>query len=253
MVHETRWRRGCGRPLDFHEKLSGWRELTEKRVQTGVNRVFTTCSAAIIWRHKSAGSAISLPCRHQYRYARTQINSGPYLQVQTIGRKNLERTAPPVDPGVSGTDGRPRPAGRGTAEPDRLLPVAGLFRLKSTSTRSGRRNPGSNRLSDHPEYPPQIGEYAIDGNHFFDNDASGAPLYYAGEFSALPFGRYSPQMLDRDLETIRDLYHCERVSRRRREGRDRRRLPGVGKATYRFSLDVQEGPAVWWASWNLKA
>jgi len=203
VIGQTRWRRGLG-PLTFY----GWREVTENRVQTGVNRVLQHFQRG---DHLQARVTLDRLDYHDSTNTVTPtllIDSGPILQVRPEGAKLSK--------------GRLR----------QLIPIYQERTVDRSLLVEGRRNLVEYFQSqgyfdaqvDFDETSPEPGESLIDyritrnarhklikigitGNHFFDSETLRERIYITPvSFLRFRYGRYSQKMLDRDLETIRDLY-----------------------------------------------
>ncbi len=203
VVHETRWRRGIG-PIT----LSGWRELTEKRVQTGVNRVLQYLQRG---DHLEARVAIGDLNYHAATNTVTpslEIDSGPSLQVRAEGAKISKGRLRQLIPVFQ------------ERAVDRSLLVEGQLNLIDYFQSQGYFSPevdfdqdtdGDVQVIDYRislNVRQKLMNIAITGNHYFDNDTLREHLYMTpAKFLRYRFGRYSQKLLDRDLDAIRDLYH----------------------------------------------
>ena len=244
IIHETRWKRGLWPPtFDFHEKLGGWREVTEKRVQTGVSRVLHDFERG---DHLEAQVTLGRLSYHDATNTVTPsltIESGPIVQVQIEGAK------------VSG--GRLRqliPVYQERAV-DRSLLVEGQRNLLEYFQSQGYFDSQAEFNQAAPEddreaidYQVTLGErhklarFQIEGNRFFDTASLRERLEITpASFPRFPFGRYSRQMLARDLETIRDLYHANGFRDADVKVQTEDDYQGR-KGHISVSFDVQEGP-----------
>lgn len=205
VIRQTRWRRGLG-PIT----LFGWRQVTEYRVQTGIHRVLQDFQRG---DHLQARVTLDHLDYHQAANTVTPtlvINTGPVLQVRTIGAK------------VSG--GRLR----------QLIPIYQERTVDRSLLVEGRRNLVEYFQSqgffdaqvDFDELKPENDREFIDfrvirnarhklvnvditGNRFFDAATLRERLYIApASFPRFRFGRYSQKLLERDLEAIRELYRA---------------------------------------------
>lgn len=238
VIRETRWRRGLG-PLI----LPGWRELTENRVQTGINRVLQGFQRG---DHLQARVTLERIDYHDTSTTVTPaliIDSGPILKVQTSGAK----------------------VSRGRLR--QLIPIYQERTVDRSLLIEGRRNLVEyfqsqgyfDAVVDFDEPAKDNGEEIIDyrvtrnarhklvhiaitGNHFFDSETLRERLYITpAAFLRFRFGRYSQKLLDRDLETIRDLYHSNGF--REAEVTAKTEDDYKGKAgQIAVTLTVEEGP-----------
>jgi len=203
IVDETRWRRGFG-PVRF----PGWRPLTESRLQAGVNRVLQNFQ-----RGDHLQAKVSLESLDYHKEENTvtpslSIEGGPILQVRTLGAKvskgKLRQLVPVFQEHTV----------------DRSLLIEGRRNLVEYFQSQGYFDAQVDFEESVPESNHQLIEYSITpntrhtlqrveitGNHYFDAATIRERLTITpASFPRFRFGRYSQKMLDRDLDTIRDLY-----------------------------------------------
>jgi len=205
IVRETRWRRGFGPFL-----LPGWREETESLVQRGVNRVVENLQKG---DHLQARVTLEQLEYHQTSNTVTPslaIDSGPILQVRVSGAK--------ISPG------RLRQAVPVYQERtvDRSLLVEGRRNLLEYFQSQGFFDAAVDFEESTPEAGHELIEYfvtpnqraklasvKIGGNHFFDDATLRDRLLITpARVLRNRFGRFSQKMLDRDLDSMRDLYRA---------------------------------------------
>jgi len=205
IIRETHWRRGFG-PI----MLPGWRDATEGLVQRGVIRVLENLQRG---DHLQARVTLDRLDYHESTNTVTPslaIDSGHTLLIRTAGAKI--------------SNGRLR----------QLVPVYQERTVDRSLLVEGRRNlleyfqskgffdakvefeeflPASGR--EEIDYDVTLGQRAklvdvgIDGNRFFDDSTLRDRMAMApASFLRNRFGRFSQKILDRDLETMRDLYHA---------------------------------------------
>ena len=203
IVSDTRWRRGFG-PFKF----PGWREVTESLVQRGVNRVLEGLQRG---DHLQARVTLEKLEYHDATNTVTpslSIDSGPILQVRTSGASipmgRLRQLIPvfqerTVDRSLL-VEGR-----RNLLE---YLQSQGFFDAQVEFEESAPE-PGR-ELIDYQITPNQRAKLVhidIAGNHFFDTETLRDRLTITpARFPRSRFGRFSQKMVDRDLESMRDLY-----------------------------------------------
>jgi outer membrane protein insertion porin family len=205
IVRETHWRRGFGPFL-----APGWREETEALIQRGVNRVLEN-----LQRGDHLQARVSLE-RLEYHEATNTvtpslaIDSGPILQVRTTGAKvssgRLRQTIPVFQERTV----------------DRSLLVEGRRNLVEYFQSQGYFEAQVEFEESTPAPGRQVIDYqvelnnrlrlasvAISGNRFFDTPTLRDRLAISpARFPRSRFGSFSQRMLDRDLDSMRDLYHA---------------------------------------------
>ena len=204
IIDETRWRRGIG-----FIQLSGWREATESRISSGVNRVLEN-----LQRGDHLEATVSL---EELKYdaelntvtPSLLIDSGPILQIRTTGAKvsrgKLRQLVPVYQERTV----------------DRSLLVEGRRNLLEYFQSQGYFD----AAVDFEESPMEEGREVIDysiklnerhslshidigGNRYFEDDTIRQRLeLMPARRLGYHFGRYSQRILDRDLDSVRDLYH----------------------------------------------
>ncbi len=205
IIRETRWRRGFGPIL-----LPGWREATESVVQRGINRVLDGLQHG---DHLQARVTLERLDYHSETNTVTpslSIDSGPALVVRTMGAKlssgKLRQMVPVYQERTV----------------DRSLLVEGRRNLLEYFQSEGYFDATVDfeeflPASGHEEiqYQVMLGprsklvDVGISGNKFFDSATlRDRILISPARFPRNRFGRFSQKMLDRDLESMRDLYHA---------------------------------------------
>ncbi len=202
MVRETRWRRGLG-SLTF----PGWRQLTEKRAQTGVNRVLQYLQRGDHFEAKVTLSDVNYHADTNTVTPSLDIMSGPSLQVHVEGAKisngRLRQLIPVFQEHTV----------------DRSLLLEGQRNLVDYFQSQGYFSPdvdfnqetdGDVQVIDYRvalNIRQKLASIKIEGNRFFDTDTLREHLDMApAKFLRYRFGRYSQKLLDQDLNAVRDLY-----------------------------------------------
>jgi outer membrane protein insertion porin family len=205
IIHDTHWRRGF-----LFLTLPGWREATENRVTSGI--------ASVRQAFQKGNHLEALVTLEQLDYnADTNrvrptiaIDNGPMVEVKTLGAKVSQsklRQLIPVfqertvdrtllvegqrnlveyfqsqgyfDASVEFTDGRPS---------------ADVYELTYTIERNQRY---------------KLENIAITGNKYFDTAALRERMFITrASFPRFRYGRYSQKLLERDKETLKDLYRA---------------------------------------------
>ena len=199
----TRWRRGFG-PLTF----PGWRELTENRVQTGIERVRREFQNADRLEAKVTLGTLDYHDKTNTVTPTLAIDNGPLIEVKAIGAKvsrgRLRQLIPvyqerTVDPSLlmEGTRNlvnyfQSQGFFDAAVEFDETTPSQGLQEIAYSITRNDRH---------------KLSGIEITGHHYFD-DATLRERLTVHEAGTLRyrFGRYSQKMRDDDRDAIRDLY-----------------------------------------------
>jgi outer membrane protein assembly complex protein YaeT len=203
LIHETRWRRGLG-PIT----LPGWREVTERRIQTGINRVLRE-----LQRGDHLAARVTLDRLDYNNTANTvtphlNIDSGSVLRVEVTGAKVSKsrlRELIPIFP---------------ERTVDRSLLVEGernlveYFQSKgyfdATAAFVDTNSGGESQVIEYMVTPMdrhKLKSIQIAGNHFFDTDTLRERLQIApASFLRRRYGRFSHKLLEGDLEAVRDLY-----------------------------------------------
>jgi len=203
IIDETHWRRSFA-----FIQLPGWRQETEALVSSGVNRVLNNLQRG---DHLEATVDLAdLKYNDDSNTVRPSlaIDSGPILQVRTTGAKvsrgKLRQLVPVFEERTV----------------DRSLLVEGRRSLVEYFQSQGYFN----AAVDFRESPMQNGRETIDyditlndrhtlsrvdisGNRYFDTETLRERLEMTPAHRLwLRSGRYSQEILDRDLQSIRDLY-----------------------------------------------
>lgn len=203
IVRDTRWRRGFG-PILF----PGWREVTENRVQNGVERVRQSFQ-----RNARLEAKVTLENLDYHEKTNTvtptlHIDNGPIIRVLTTGAKISEGRLHQLIPIYE------------ERTVDRSLLVEGARNLTDYFQSQGYFDASVNFTENSDEPGTQVIDYSITrnerhklvrieftGNRFF-NDATLRERLTTREahFFRDPYGRYSQRMRDDDRDAIRDLY-----------------------------------------------
>jgi outer membrane protein assembly factor BamA len=203
IVRATRWHRGFG-PI----VLSGWREATENRVQTGVEHVRQSFQ-----RDNRLQAKVTLEHLDYHDKTNTVtptlvIDNGPTINVLTKGAKvsagKLRQLIPVYEERTV----------------DRSLLVEGSRNLTNYFQAEGYFDASVDFTENSDEPGVQVIEYTIarkerhklvhiefTGNHFFNNATLRERLSTReARFLRYRYGRYSQRMRDDDRDAIRDLY-----------------------------------------------
>ena len=203
VIRDTRWHRRF-----WFVTLRGWREETERRVQDGVNRVRQDMQGG---DHLEAQASLGGLDYHDTTNTVTpslKIESGPIVQVRTMGANvsmgRLRQLIPvfqerTVDRGLLVEGQRNlveyfQSQGYFAAEVsfDEIAQEQGREVIDYRITRGDRS---------------KLAEVRISGNHFFDTESIREQVgIRPAAFLLSRHGRFSQKLLDRDLESIRDLY-----------------------------------------------
>ncbi len=203
IIRATRWHRGFG-PI----VLSGWREATENRVQTGIERVRKTFQGANRLQAKVTLEEITYHSQTNTVTPTLSIDNGPTIKVQTTGAKvsagRLRQLIPVYEEQTV----------------DRSLLVEGARNLTNYFQDKGYFDASVEftEKTDDPE--TQVIDYTImrnerhklvriefTGNHFFaDATLRERLVTRQARFLRYRYGRYSQRMRDDDRDAIRDLY-----------------------------------------------
>ena len=203
IIGETRWKRNFG---FIH--LPGWREETESLVSSGVNRVLDNLRRG---DHLEATVELSDLAYHEDSNTVTPslaIDSGPILEVVASGAKvsrgKLRQLVPVYEERAV----------------DRSLLVEGRRNLLEYFQSQGyfdavvdfKESPMKEQrevidYSITPNGRHSLNHIDISGNRFFDTGTLRERLEITpARWLRSRYGRYSQRMLDRDLDSIRDLY-----------------------------------------------
>ena len=203
IVHETRWHRRVG-PF----QLPGWREETENLIQRGVNRVLEGLQRG---DHLQATVTLQQIEYHESTNTVTpslSIDTGPILQVRVTGAKissgRLRQLVPVYQERTV----------------DRSLLVEGRRNLVEYFQSQGFFDTQVEFEESTPEAGRELIEYAVTpnqraklvaismtGNRYFDRETLRDRLAITpARVLRNRWGRFSQKMLDRDVESLRDLY-----------------------------------------------
>jgi outer membrane protein insertion porin family len=205
VIRATRWRRGFG-PILF----PGWRELTENRLQTGIEKLRQDFQ-----RGDHLQARVTLEKLDYHDQANTvtpalRIDGGPIIEVRTIGAKvsagRLRQLIPIYQERTV----------------DRSLLVEGRRNLIEYLQSQGYFDAAVDFDERTLETDVQVIDYSIapkgrhkltrleiNGNRFFDSATLRERLSITpASFPRRRSGRYSEKLLERDKETILDLYRA---------------------------------------------
>jgi outer membrane protein assembly complex protein YaeT len=203
MIRETRWHRGLG-PIQF----KGWREVTEKRVQTGVNRVLQYLQKGDHFEAQVDLDDLSYHAATNTVTPSLTIDSGPTLELGVTGAKISKGKLRQLIPIYQ------------ERAVDRSLLLEGQRNLVDYFQSQGYFAPAVEFAELEPEEGRQTIDYRItlnvrqklvnveiSGNRYFDTPTLRERLAMTpAQFLRFRYGRYSQQLQDRDIGTIRDLY-----------------------------------------------
>ena len=203
---ETKWRRGFG-PITF----PGWRYVTERLIQDGVGRVLGGLQRG---DHLQASVSLDQLDYHEATNTVTptlHIESGPTVHIETAGAKVSKGKLRQLIPVYQ------------ERTVDRSLLMEGRRNLmdyfqsqgyfdaqvdfqEKTAQQGGARVIDYNVvLGDHHK----LVEVLIEGNHYLDTPTLRERLETTpARFLRSRYGKYSQQMLDRDVQQIREVYRA---------------------------------------------
>ncbi len=199
----TGWRRGL-----FFVQLPGWRELTEQRLLSGIGKVQTRVQKG---NHLAARVTLENLQYHQETNLVTpnlRIDSGPALQVDVTGAKvsagRLRELIPIYEERAV----------------DRSLLIEGQANLLEYLQSQGYFEAQVDFEQSQPAPDRSVIDYSITrglrsklvnveitGNHFFDQQTLRARLLMTpASFLRYHWGRFSPRLLQQDINSVIDLY-----------------------------------------------
>ena len=188
--------------------LRGWRYVTENRVQSGVDSVRS-------WypKHNRLLARVTLDKLDYHSGTNTvtpslNIESGPLVDVRVRGVKissgRLRTILPIYEERTVDRD----LLNEGTRDLATYLESQGYFDAKVSYSLA--QPPNGSQLIDYDidkGVRHKIVKLAIQGNHFFDEDAIRERMnIHAATFLRYRYGRFREEYLERDLNAIRDLY-----------------------------------------------
>jgi outer membrane protein insertion porin family len=203
IVHDTRWRRGFG-PITF----PGWKAVTESLIQKGVARVLQSLQRG---DHLQASVTLEKIDYHAATNTITpslNIDSGRTLRVEVVGAKvsngKLHQLIPIYEE---------RAVDRGLLVEGRRNLIE-YFQSKGYS--DAEVSFDDNAIAENAQVIDyqvilkdrhKLMHIAIEGNHYFEDGTLRERLETTpASFPASRFGRYSQRTLDRDVDSIRELY-----------------------------------------------
>ncbi len=204
LIHDTRWRRGFG-PITF----PGWRYVTENLIQNGVSRVQKSVQTG---DHLRAAVTLGKLDYHNETNTVTPtlaIATGPVLRVDVVGAKvsqgKLRQLIPIFEERTV----------------DRSLLVEGRRSLVDYFQAQGYFNAqvdfdeNAVGVAQAIDYHVTLGSrhklmaIELGGNRYFDKPTLLERLETTpARFLRTRYGRYSQRTLDRDVESIRELYRA---------------------------------------------
>lgn len=204
LIDVTDWKRGLG-PIP----LPGWREITENRLQNGLENVRRE-----LQKNDRLQATVRLD-RREYDPARNRvtpylvINSGPVIEVRVTGAKISETDLRELLPIYQERSVDRGLLNEGVGNLVRYFQSEGYFDAAVTYNQS-RGDQGQTVI----EYvvdrgvKHKLASIEITGNNYFDLATLRERMYIQpATFLRYRSGRYSPQLLDQDIAAIRDLYH----------------------------------------------
>jgi outer membrane protein insertion porin family len=204
VIRTTRWRKGFG-PLQF----PGWRQVTENRVQSGIQRVQKDFQKGDHLEAKVSLEMLDYERDTNRVTPNLTIDSGPVIEVRVQGAKisggRLRQLVPvyqerSVDQGLL-VEGR-----RNILE---YVQGLGYF---DAQVQFDQPPPAPDRTQI--EYTVALGarhkvaEIEIAGNRFFDTPTIRERMYVLPASWFRRYGRYSERLLEQDKDAIRDLYRA---------------------------------------------
>lgn len=203
VIRSTRWRNGFG-PLQF----SGWRPVTETRVQSGIQKAQQEFQKGDHLEARVNLEMLDYERDSNRVTPHLSVDSGPVIQVRVQGAKisggRLRQLVPvyqerSVDQGLL-VEGR-----RNILE---YVQGLGYFNAQVTF-----EEPAAGPERTEIEYTVTLGsrhkveQVEISGNHYFDTPTIRERMYVTpANWFRRRYGRYSERLLDQDKETIRSLY-----------------------------------------------
>ena len=203
IIHSSGWRRGFG-PLVF----PGWREATETRVQTGVDRVRKSFQSNDRLEAKVTLDHLEYHGKTNTITPTLAIDNGPIIQIRLTGAKVSNRQLRQLIPVYE------------ERTVDRGLLIEGVRNLTDYFQARGYFDAKVDFTERTGDADAHAIDYTIDrndrhrmvriefaGNRFFDNATLKERLTTreAG-FLRYRYGRYSQHIRDEDIQAIRDLY-----------------------------------------------
>jgi outer membrane protein insertion porin family len=203
IVRSTRWHRGLG-PI----QLPGWRQVTENRVQTGLDRIRRSFQSDNRLQVRVTLDDIGYDGKTNTVHPTLTIDSGPVIDVQikgaSVSRGRLRQLIPIFE----------------ERSIDRSLLLEGNRNLVDYFQSKGYFDAEADFMQSEEQGGVQGIDYLVTlnlrhklvaieiiGNHFFDQGTirERLTLREAGRLR-LRYGRYSQKIRDQDRDAIRDLY-----------------------------------------------
>lgn len=241
IIHSTGWKR---RPFGWF----GWKAMNEKLVQTGLDGVRTWYT-----NHRRLLAKVTLDDLTYHPESNTvtpklAIDSGPEVAVRVRGAKvsnGKMRTLLPIY--------QERTVDKdllveGTRDLTAFFQSQGYF--DASVTYNIAQPPNGDQLIDYQVdkgVRHKIVTLEIQGNHFFDKETlRERMIVMPSSFLRYRYGRYSKQYLERDLNTLRDLYRGNGFREVEVTSREVDDYQGV-KGHLAIFIDIKEGPQ-WFVS-----
>lgn len=203
IIHASAWRRGIG-PVT----LPGWRDLTESRVMTGLDRIRRAFQG-----EGQLQAQVTLEQLDYHEKTNTvtpslNISAGPILQIRATGAKVSQGKLRQLIPVYQ------------EHSVDRSLLIEGERNLTEYFQSQGYFDARVDFNESNPQSGIRAIDYSIDrngrhklvhigitGNHFFDQATLRERLsLIPASFPRYRFGRYSQKLVDQDRTAIGDLY-----------------------------------------------
>lgn len=205
VIHTTGWHRDFG-PIP----LPGWREVTENRVQTGLERLRNNFQKGDRLEAKVALDKLDYHPTSNTITPYLTIDSGPIVEVRTTGAK------------ISGSRLRELVPIYQERTVDRSLLVEGQRNLVEYFRSQGYFDAQVDFMRNEPEPGRSLIEYdiargdrhklrhiEITGNRYFDYATLRERMYLqTASLLRRRYGRYSERLLQQDEENIADLYRA---------------------------------------------
>ncbi len=238
LIETTDWKRGLG-PIP----LPGWREITENRLQTGLEKLRRE-----LQKDDRLQATVRLD-RREYDPVRNRvtpyliINQGPVIEVRVtgadIGESDLRELLPiyqerSVDRGL---------LIEGNGNLVRYFQSQGYFDAQvSYNQTQGDQGQTVIEYKVDRGVKHKLESIEITGNRFFDiGTLRERMLIQPATFLRYRSGRYSPQLLEQDVAAIRDLYRTNGF-REVQVDTQVDDLPGAQHTSLSLHIAITEGP-----------
>ncbi len=209
VINATGWHRGLG-PIP----LPGWREVTENRVQTGLERLRKDFQKGDRLEAKVTLDKLDYHPPSNTVTPYLKIDSGPIIEVRTTGAKISGSRLRELVPIYQERTVDQSLLAEGQRNLVDYLHSQGYFDAQVGFMRSDPA-PGRSLI----EYNIERGDrhklkhIGITGNHYFDEDTLRERMYLqTASLLRRRYGRYSDRLLQQDEENIADLYRANGFS-----------------------------------------